>query len=551
MKNRIIISRDILAVLFLILTFTACVMFRDSPLTVFELSHLLQYALTYSVFRLLFASRHGRQAEKFLAAVAAAVCLWLSLVGFNQLTGSCMSGHGLYVCTGPFKNPGPYGGFLAVMLSVVAAWQVKGRAQQAFKLAALFMGIPVMLATLSRAGILSLGLALATLAFVRHGLKEELHSHPLAASALMILLSVTSAVAYMTKKDSADSRMLMNRIALTAIAESPIHGTGPGMFLKTYGEAQLHYFKQENASEKERLLADVPEFPFNTYLSVGVEYGIPAMLLFTLFIISCIIHSIRSGSLLAYGIIALSVFACFSYPQELTAFRIIWPILAAAGFNEKSNHTQVMKNKVYKAGVMIACTSIAMMIPALLTASVHLNPSRQAERKWRDKEPLYQNGCYARVVTEYGELEKRMRHNYTFLFEYGHSLLECGEYEEASAVLKRGMRISADPMFWNLAGMAAQSLGHMDEAERDFIHAYEMVPNRMYPLYLLALSYFERGDTVNARMTARRIEYFTPKVESDATQGMRDEIRQLIRNQSPSKSMPEVCQNRQNRTSED
>jgi hypothetical protein len=54
-----------------------------------------------------------------------------------------------------------------------------------------------------------------------------------------------------------------------------------------------------------------------------------------------------------------------------------------------------------------------------------------------------------------------------------------------------------------------------------------MVPNRLYPLYLLAKLYHEEGDTVRFFEMAHIVETFIPKVESGNTERLRDEIREL------------------------
>ena len=69
--------------------------------------------------------------------------------------------------------------------------------------------------------------------------------------------------------------------------------------------------------------------------------------------------------------------------------------------------------------------------------------------------------------------------------------------------------------------------GKYREAESRYKHAFYMVPNRLYPLYLLAKLYHEEGDTARFLDMAGRIEVFVPKVESVNTDRLRSEIREL------------------------
>ena len=76
------------------------------------------------------------------------------------------------------------------------------------------------------------------------------------------------------KKDSADGRRLMWKIAGRAIAENPWGGCGLGYFGGAFGKAQAAYFATEEATEQEEWVAGSPEYGFNEYLQLGVELGI-------------------------------------------------------------------------------------------------------------------------------------------------------------------------------------------------------------------------------------------------------------------------------------
>ena len=69
--------------------------------------------------------------------------------------------------------------------------------------------------------------------------------------------------------------------------------------------------------------------------------------------------------------------------------------------------------------------------------------------------------------------------------------------------------------------------GRYREAEERYKHAFYMVPNRLYPLYLLAKLNYTEGDTVRFLQMAEMVEEFIPKVESVNTESLRTEIREL------------------------
>lgn len=60
----------------------------------------------------------------------------------------------------------------------------------------------------------------------------------------------------------------------SAIAENPWGGCGLGYFGGAFGKAQAAYFTTEEASEQEEWVAGSPEYGFNEYLQLGVNWGL-------------------------------------------------------------------------------------------------------------------------------------------------------------------------------------------------------------------------------------------------------------------------------------
>ena len=89
------------------------------------------------------------------------------------------------------------------------------------------------------------------------------------------MLIMIGYVLFQLKAASANGRLLMWKISCLAIAESPVVGHGADGFVSSYGRAQEEYFANGEYSETEELVAGSPEYAFNEYLQVAVEYGIP------------------------------------------------------------------------------------------------------------------------------------------------------------------------------------------------------------------------------------------------------------------------------------
>ena len=92
-------------------------------------------------------------------------------------------------------------------------------------------------------------------------------------------------------------------------------------------------------------------------------------------------------------------------------------------------------------------------------------------------------------------------------------------------MLKRGIRHSADPMFWNIAGNNYLALKQYDQGNDGLSAKALHVSNRVYPLYLLTKLEAERGDTTMMNYYGRILLGKRPKVPSLAVDEMKFEIR--------------------------
>ncbi|MFR5658942.1 MAG: tetratricopeptide repeat protein [Butyricimonas faecihominis] len=107
--------------------------------------------------------------------------------------------------------------------------------------------------------------------------------------------------------------------------------------------------------------------------------------------------------------------------------------------------------------------------------------------------------------------------------------LRTGQPATSNLILEEAARLSADPMIRNIMGKNYQTMKQYPQAESAFLKASHMVPNRLYPLYLLAKMYHESGQTDKAIATARLLLEKAPKVPSSATEEMKRDMQKLIR----------------------
>lgn len=472
------------------------------------------------------------------------ICAKETTLGLLQLFGFCPSNHYLYVITGSFDNPGPYGGFLAVCVSVIGAYVINNKPKPDTPLlykvvfwimsVVAIVGLTILPSTQSRTAILALVISVSLLAFGTKSIRMKIKPIIRNYGIWIILVSIALGTsAYLFKKPSADGRLFMDRISIMTIWNNGLMGVGRGHFGGAYGETQARHFQnqiRENGkddldwtaiNEHERMTAECPDNAFNEYLFIGVEYGLIVMLLFIAVIILAIIISFKRRTVWCYGMTAFAVFALFSYPLHVTQFQILFPILVTACLLSVDRSDR----KSFAISITTLTVFLGCLSWTLLTILPYVQQSKGVEKEWKKAERWHTMEYYEYVVEDCEPLLPYMKQDRKFLFAYGQSLNKTGQYEKSDSILRLGTQISSDPMFWNVMGNNSLALGRYREAEERYKHAFYMVPNRLYPLTQLAKLYHEEGDTTRFLDMADKVEKFVPKIESVNTERLRDEIK--------------------------
>jgi tetratricopeptide (TPR) repeat protein len=121
-----------------------------------------------------------------------------------------------------------------------------------------------------------------------------------------------------------------------------------------------------------------------------------------------------------------------------------------------------------------------------------------------------------------------LQDNIKFLFEYTQSLSALKQYDKSNEILHKAMQISCEPMLYIIMGENCQALKEYKLAEQNFVKAANIVPNRLYPHYMLAKLYHEMGLKDMAEMEINIVLTKSPKVESVEVEEMRRELVKLL-----------------------
>ena len=436
-----------------------------------------------------------------------------AILGLRQLYGFATSGHSMYALTGSFFNPGPYSGYLAMILPVcLYQWLVCGRGGRVVSGGVMLLILCVLPAGMSRSAWLAAGVScLCVYAWhmdwtdkFRLLWQQQRQRVVMVVVGGFCVLLLAGYLLFVLKPDSARGRLFMWKITCRAIAEKPLTGYG------------IHNFAAGDYEPWEERVAGSPEYAFNEYLQAAVELGIPLAVCLLVVVVLCLYRGVRKGR---YGIcgaiLSLMIFSFSSYPLQLPVFIVTF------------------------GGLLVACLfgadrwqwlGVAVLVGII--GGFRLKNDLQVEqacREWMNARVLYSAGAYQSAEKEYGRLYPLLRDRASFLFEYGHGLHKQQQFSKSNRILKEALLRSCDPMILNVIGKNYQQMGDCLSAEDWFIRSTHRLPGRIYPYYLLAKLYAEPGFRQPDKFEKMKRMVLTkePKVHSTAIRQMREEIKKI------------------------
>lgn len=514
---------------------------------------MLQAVMIYLSLRILFTAE-----QRMMTLLLILLCgfgIYEGWIGIRQIYGFACSNHGLFKVTGTFFNPGPYAGFIApVFVCAVAgilrtreaarrmtrSWTALHRQNAGALLwglgpyllgwGAAIMTFIILPAAMSRAALVAVSVGCGALAFreldVRGRFRRTYRANPLRVGILsavtLLLVAGVAAGAYHIKRPSAEGRLLMWKIDARIMLRHPLRGVGLGNFAGAFGEEQARYFASEERPESETQVAGCPESGFNEFLQFGAETGLVGFVLLLLVTGIAVMDMIRRGSPFGYGLLTAAVFACFSYPWSVLPLRLLFVILLACACPEQTVRFRTGWRHLFFLLLLAGAGAVWQGVYKRYALRV------DARREWSEVRIWLNSGRYDYLVEDGGYFFRCLRDDFRFLYDYGYALHKTGDYKKSNEILREGTQISSDPMFWNIIGKNCKAQGNFVAAEEAYLHAHYMIPDRVYPLYLLARLYIAAGQTEKACVTICTVVNHRPKVESVQTREMQAELRHTL-----------------------
>lgn len=450
-----------------------------------------------------------------------------------------------FLFTGSFSNTGPLAGYLVVCSSLLFSFLLDPQKERLFdnKLGKYFRRLMVFTILLSSIFIIACYSRMAIVAWIlsfslalcyHNGIDKRIKKKIKILLPLFLLLMVFM---YYSKQDSANGRFFILKMDWMTFKKQNNWGCGIGSFSKSYGDTQLAYFSNSidiedgvlsfhGVNNKERVIAGCPQTAFNDMLQIAIECGRGTLISFVLTIVVTMFHFWRKRSFYFLGVFAIYLFGLFSYPLTLLQFQLLILVLVASSYYEKSNKR---KNRTLSYFVIVRGFAVSLaLLFNMVTNMDFILGKRRSFKEWNSVRVLYNQQDYLTYSICCKELYPYMHSNIDFLYEYSYSLFEVKEYDESKGVLETAFKRFSNPQLYILLGDIDMNINNMDKAKDNYLKAFCLIPDRILPLYKLAVFYNKNNNLKACNNVIKSIEKIQTRIETNSTRDLRVRAYSLI-----------------------
>lgn len=451
------------------------------------------------------------------------LCFIEACYGLAQYLGWFVSNHSVFKVTGSFDNPA---GFASTMvMGYTMGCHLCMYSRKIIKVTAIVINTVLLTAVIisnSRAGILITLIVTVTTLIYRWDRRKDVVSQrykKIFISVLILFFCVGSYFLYLYKKDSADGRLLIWKIATQMIQDQPFLGHGPGAFQAKYMLYQADYFMNNQNTAYEQL-ADNTKHPFNEFIKITIAYGLIG-LVFVLLLLSIILWQIsviksKKKILLLNAFTSIFLLSMVTYPLQYTVMQLFMILFLTA----------LVPQGIFIIKKRYLFYSIRLGIVSFLCGIIYyLSNDLNAQMAWKviAEDSIRTND--SKVLDRYKELYTgTLSEDPYFLYNYGIELYYYQKYDQSAIVLKRCKEYIND---YDLQ-MVLADINYKKEMPAKALKHYElagaMVPCRFLPLYYMFTIHKELKHNAKALFYARTIFDKKIKVDSPTIQSIREEV---------------------------
>lgn len=472
-------------------------------------------------------------------------------LGLLQYFALFHSNHKLFSVTGSFANPGPFGGYIAIVACLAAnlliyrlrfrniAATLSQRKKTFFLLiGTLIITVPVIVLSESRSAVFAFLASLIFtgifyIAFRSKKIKKNWYLRPFSlVMASTLFLIMAGIILYRININSGNGRILIWKISLKIIGKNPLFGVGFDNFRSQYMNFQENYFRN-NGTMSEKMVASNITSAFNEVLQFIAENGFVGLSLLSLFVLIIPWRKItdrQKALMISYlsGIVAVIVFSLFSYPGEILPIKIIIIVMLSliAGIGRKESVYKVKVKNTFMAKSVISLIAVSFLYISTTRAWLYYSNFE----KWKIAISDYRIRSYSESLEGFEKVYPFFNSDGLFLTSYGKILSISGQHDKAIDILQDASHYLNSNLVQTTIGDSYKAKRLYQKAEQAYLKASYMVPSQFYAKYLLAKLYQEWGKKTEAALIANEIISMPIKISSPAVREMRLEMSEYLKN---------------------
>lgn len=386
-----------------------------------------------------------------------------------------------------------------------------------YKKSFIFIGIVTILMCIvftgARTGILAIG---ALLVFQ---VNKKFYQYVIIA--IMVLGVLGICFFSPTKMASSQGRTLIYHATWEMIKKKPWIGYGKNSFQADYMSHQASFLKSYH-KVYDIQLADNVKHPFNEFLYVAMERGIPLAFLWVLcgccFFFLCFKSRNRYDRFQIPVLVTLGICSCFFYPLHYIGVWLLALFCLSFSFQER-------KTIFFRSwGQYLLLSGI------LILFGIHMN-NFLLEIKWKQAFSIASKGDTSRALSCYSRLSHTsFKDNALFLYNYAMILHEDKKYVESILQLQK-CQLKMNDYFVNL--LLADNYYYLQQytqARYFYQQCSDMIPCRFWPLYRIFLTYKQEKNELKAREMANNLQNKKTKIDSYMLQYIQSEVSAYLRN---------------------
>ena len=153
---------------------------------------------------------------------------------------------------------------------------------------------------------------------------------------------------------------------------------------------------------------------------------------------------------------------------------------------------------------------------------------KKAHYRWEVAYRVYLSGNYQSSLWHYQKAWPLLKTNGDYLLHYGKALSMAKQHEKAIKILDYSKKYNNKSITYTALGDSYKATKRYNEAEKAYMHAWYMIPNRFYPKYLLAKLYESIGNKKKSLQIAKELLDKDIKIESKAVEEIKAEMNKII-----------------------